>query len=306
MIEDDENHKKFIILNLVQTVDENKNVYICSKCSHLSFSSLLTNFVAAEDFRPCLHSQLCCLIWGDNNLVRGNEDENNLDLVEVITEKPRYLAVVHPAKSLSKDPGIVMLSTKTLRPKCIVCRGNDCCVHLRIHSEQYKRKRENESESDSEDSDTIMSLRVDKLPHRKRVRVENDYLDPFQFEGPASNVFNISIDLFQTDEAIKRNRQILVDKNPFDKDILIAKYDPEELCPHGNRFDSRNSILCMESTKIFIHHNHTRDVDTSKMKLLYRPVLHQPEKENCVCRKQSHRCKNILCSQRPVKGSLDA
>ena len=123
-----------------------------------------------------------------------------------------------------------------------------------------------------------MSLRVDKLPHRKRVRVENEYLDPFLFEGPASNVFNISIDLFQTDEAIKRNRQILVDKNPFDKDILIAKYDPEELCPHGNRFDSRNSILCMESTKIFIHH--TRDVDTSKMKLLYRPVLHQPEKEN--------------------------
>ena len=64
-------------------------------------------------------------------------------MVEVVTEMPRYMAVIHPSiKDPLKGPGAVILTSKTLKPKCIVCRGQDSCIHLRIHMNQYKRELE--------------------------------------------------------------------------------------------------------------------------------------------------------------------
>ena len=48
-------------------------------------------------------------------------DDEEEDLLEVVKEFPQYMAVVHFKNKSSKGPGIVILTSKTLKPKCIVC-----------------------------------------------------------------------------------------------------------------------------------------------------------------------------------------
>ena len=137
MIMDNEGNNKYIILDMMPTADENKQIYICPKCSHLDFGNLLTSSVNADKFSDCIHSKLCHLIWGnDIDLDVDILDDEEEDIVEVVTEKPRYMAVIHPSSNNPKGPGVVVLTSKTLKPKCIVCRGQDSCIHLRIHMQQ--------------------------------------------------------------------------------------------------------------------------------------------------------------------------
>ena len=73
----------------------------------------------------------------EERLERHLDDEEE-DLLEVVKEFPQYMAVVHFKNKSSKGPGIVILTSKTLKPKCIVCHGQDCCLHLKIHMAKYK------------------------------------------------------------------------------------------------------------------------------------------------------------------------
>ena len=59
--------------------------------------------------------------------------------------------------------------------------------------------------------------------------------------------------------------------NPFDQSTLIAKYDPDETCPHGNKYEEKQSIINVESTNILIHH--TKEVESVNQKVMYRPVV---------------------------------
>ena len=90
MIVEHETKNKFIILNIVRTDDENKQFYMCPKCSDLNFSEFLTSAVPSAAFKSYLHSELCKLVWGDtfeHNL--DVEDDDETYLVEVITDEPR-------------------------------------------------------------------------------------------------------------------------------------------------------------------------------------------------------------------------
>lgn len=278
MIMEHERKNKFIILELIQTSDENKHVYHCPKCSPNDFSKLLTSSVSAEQFKSCLHTQLCKVIWGDIFDRKVDvEDDEEADIVEVITEKPRYLAVIHPSNNCPKGPGVVTLTSKTLKPKCLVCPGQDRCVHLTVHFQQYKRQMGNDvSEIDSK------RIRMERIEPKKPQRKPNndpDALNPFQHDGPEANVFDIKIDFIQTKEMMSENRAVFGDANPFKKEILIEKYDPDETCDHGNKFDEEESIIFVESTSVIIHH--TKDVETRNKIVLYRPAVDH----NCICKK---------------------
>ena len=92
MIMEEKNKNKYIVLDVVRTSVVNKQFYICPKCSRMEFCELLTNSVMAEQYKSCLHSELCKLIWGDDFDLHVDDEE--IDLVQVVTEKPQYLAVV--------------------------------------------------------------------------------------------------------------------------------------------------------------------------------------------------------------------
>ena len=64
----------------------------------MEINNLLTASVPAEQFKRCTNSELCTLIWGNNvdmNVDIMEDDEK--DLIEVIAETPRYMAVIHPS-----------------------------------------------------------------------------------------------------------------------------------------------------------------------------------------------------------------
>ena len=161
MEKDDEN--KYIILNLVRTTKETQICYICSKCFPLSYGDFLSSTISAENFKTCVHTQLCTLIWGDEIHLFVDVVGEEEDLVEVISETPKYMAVIHPSFKSSKGPGVVILSSKMLKPKCISCRGNDCCVHLAIHLHKYKQQLK-------ETNNNSKRLKIDRL---KPVRHQN-------------------------------------------------------------------------------------------------------------------------------------
>ena len=283
MIMEHENQNKYIILDIISTSEEIKKIYICPKCSHKDFSELLTTAVSAEEYNACLHTKLCELIWGEviDLDVDISDDEEN-DLVEVITEKPRYMAVVHPSNHCPKGPGVVILTSKALKPKCIVCPGQDSCIHLAIHLQQYKRGLEEDIVHEN-DCKKIRIHRVEPAKPQKKAKVDPDILDPFQHDGPEANVFKVKIQFIQTKEGESKNRKNSKVKNPFEKNILIAKYDPDEVCSHGYKYDEDESIIFVESTNIIIHH--TKEVETLDKMVLYRPTVLQPNNVGCFCKK---------------------
>ena len=282
MIMDPGAKNKFIILDLVTTIDEEKQIYVCPKCSNLDYSNFLTASVSYDQFKSCIHSELCHVIWGDLAVNVDVMDDEEGDLVEVVTEKPRYLAVVHLSKYSLKGPGAVTVTSRTLKPKCLVCRGQDCCAHLRIHMTHYKRT----LEADEMEENVTKKLRVEKIESERPVKKQNvvpGTLDPFEHEGSAVNVFNIEIDFIQTQENMLRNREVFEDKKAFAKKDLVPKYDKNEVCKHGYKYIEEVSILCVESTQITIHH--TRHIESSDRKVFYRPTAQQSDRESCHCKK---------------------
>ena len=209
MIMEQDNKNKFIILEKIET-DAAKFFYICPNCSNIKFNSYLSGKVQSTEFKACVHSRLCYLLWGDtaNPDDVKNDDKEVSDLVEVVTENPRYLAVVHPARNRNKGAGVVTLTSKMLKPKCLVCKGQDKCIHLTIHSQQYKRGLE------MEDGNDAKRIRVERPQLNKKPEKNNcSRLDPYQHDGPEANVFNIKIDFFQEKE-ISRTP-------PFNQDLFI-------------------------------------------------------------------------------------
>ena len=283
MIMEKEQTNKYVILDTARTSDENRLVYLCPKCFPVRFGEFLSGTISAENFKSCLHTRLCYLIWGDENNIEINvvDNDEEEDLVEVIEQKPRYMAVIHPSrKSTLKGPGVVVISSKMLKPKCIVCPGQDCCIHLKIHLNKYKHQMEETNE------ESHKRLKIDKVepvrPQKKKIKDPEDF-DPFQHEGPNCNVFNVKIEFIQTEEMMLQNR-----KNnssiSFKKNILISKYDPEEVCEkHGNMFKEKENILLAESSRVVIHH--TKWVETRNICVLYRQTVSKDDDAACDCKR---------------------
>ena len=278
MVREQEKKNKFIILDLVPTSNEHRQCYICSKCSTIDISNLLTKMVPPDEFNSCLHTKLSDLLWGglgelEINVV-DNEEE---DLIEVITESPKYMAVVHPSVESNKGPGVVILTSKTLNPKCMVCPGQDCCYHLKVHMKQYKHGLTEDALENGEHK----RLKIDRIepvkPQKKDVD-DPDKADPFQHDGPNVNVFGVKIDFIQPKDDISMNRKVAREQNPFDGKILVEKYDVKRVCDHGNKYEEKESILFVESTNVKIHH--TKEVTDFGIKCLYRPTLQQL----CICK----------------------
>ena len=271
--EDDEN--KFIILDIVKTVNENQACYSCPKCFPMTHTEFLAQTLPVENLKTCIHTQLCALIWGDGNLNIEDEmeDDEYEDLVEVVEEKPKYFAVIHPSCKNTKGPGVVVLTSKTFKPKCTTCQGGDSCLHLRIHHEKFKQQSQGGSQAKRLRMDRVEPMR----PQKKDI--PDGDLDPFQYVGPKSNVFGVEINFLQADETVADNRN----DDLFKKDVFAPEYDPSKVCePHQNKFAENIDIICVESVNIIIHH--TKEVDCKKKMVLYRPTVPTNNADRCDCK----------------------
>ena len=129
--------------------------------------------------------------------------------------------------------------------------------------------------------------RIEPARPQKTAEVDPDVFDPFQNDGPESNVFKVYIDFIQTREKVVNNRKNATDKNAFRRDILVAKYVPDDLCRHVNKYNESESIIFTESTNVIIHH--TSEVETFEQIVLYRPTVLQDINVGCFLQKVLHR-----------------
>ena len=86
----------------------------------------------------------------------------------LIDDNKLKISLVHPSEEHQKIPGIVIISTRTTKPKCHVCKGFKC-----LHKNLLNVKDEERKTADTE-------------------KVGNP-LDPKDKSGAASNVFKIMI-----------------------------------------------------------------------------------------------------------------
>ena len=80
--------------------------------------------------------------------------------------------------------------------------------------------------------------RVDPVRPKKKNNDDPTILDPFQNEGPASNVFNVKIDFLGSRTKGTPNRNTCVS---FPDNILVAEYEFNETCEHGNRYEEKEN-----------------------------------------------------------------
>ena len=293
---------KYIILDVFRN-NEGIIFYCCPICSDKKIVDSLTEGFNFESVPHCIHSDVCKILWGDHYELESKPLKDNA-LIEILRQKPMYMAVVHPAFTIEKKSGLIVLTSKTLTPKCLTCssRGKNFCLHLKIHRDKMNKEAESpDGDSDSEDTTLESQKNILKILQNKRIAPEPSYNDdiartqveeddaafnPFKFSGSASNVFGVKINFLPTQEEEVKNRKISETNRFFEGKVLIPPYlgkgDTCEL--HGREYSPGTNILWKESSDVEIHH--TKKVDTKDVIILYRPTVpNTGESEVCICKK---------------------
>ena len=107
--------------------------FLCFDCENLTvFENMRSteNFVHTKS-TSCIHVKLCKLIFPEVKSTKTAPVERNF--IEVLKTGNVYLSLVHPADDKKKKlPGIVVLNSRTTKPKCHTCQGKKC-VHVNIY-----------------------------------------------------------------------------------------------------------------------------------------------------------------------------
>ena len=85
---------KFIILNVFQNGDD-ALFYCCPVCNDKKIVESLTEGFNSQSMKHCLHSDVCQILWGNQYTFEKVAEEHTC-LIEIIRQKPTYMAVVHP------------------------------------------------------------------------------------------------------------------------------------------------------------------------------------------------------------------
>ena len=286
---------KFVILDLYKN-DKDIIYYCCPVCTDKKIVEALKDRSNFETLSSCLHSDVCQILWG-NEYIFENENRQNKAIIEIIKQRPVYMAVVHPPLNSGNKSGLVVLTTKTLTPKCLTCssRGKNYCLHIKIHKDKMKKDAEkgsDSSEDDSDETDVESQKNILRVLQNKKIVVEKGIededeaeLNPFKFSGPEANVFNIEIDFLQSKEDESKNREISNTNKFFHEKFLIPKYlGTNNSCKlHGRKFSPGINIMWKESSNVQVHH--TKDVETKDVIVLYRPTLADAKTGNqCICK----------------------
>ena len=270
---------KFIILDYFR--DEKGALYYCCPiCTDRKIvESLSENFIS-ENLAKCVHSDTCKILFGDELKVEKIDDDVK-HLIEIISNGTNYMVAVHPDPRMNKKSGVVVLTTKTLTPKCLTCssRGRNACLHIKIHTGKYQQ-----NENDSTDSDDSTELESNEGVE-KTLRMKPAQNNKSKKENIV-NVFNIKINFIPNLEEEAKNKKIRDTNRFFDDKIVIPKHlGPEDKCEsHGRKFAKGRNILWKESTNVVVHH--VKEVDTKDIIMLYRPTTPDEETgETCNCKK---------------------
>ena len=259
-----------------------KTVVHCALCME---NSITADIEKVNDWSPiekkmCIHAKLCSILFRPEGSDVTNANEDFIEVMKnKIPNQEVMVALVHPKDRTAA--GVVVLNTKTNRPKCDTCSGSKC-THINLYRkktqqqlEQPRRQRKRKREPEEEiKCNTTSPLKTERIPSSKIKKSKNS-LNPFDFSGKDANVFKVATNYPPSaEDKIKINR---INSSPqlFKNSLLIPK---GETCQCGNKF-SKPSLANIEGTNIHIHHG--REIEDSRNASLTMLFLTTKE---CSCR----------------------
>ena len=171
---------------------------------------------------------MCKILFPDANQTKPVSPE--ISFVEVLENDKKCVALVHPIKDTKKrQPGIVVVNSRTTKPKCHTCEGKKC-VHVNIYMEGASNE------------DTVEVNVEDDLPTKKmdnKSLNSTNQFDPLKKRGKESNVFCVKINFppnkSEKNEIDKINRET----NLFTEGYAIPDLQPGESCDHFHHWHYR-------------------------------------------------------------------
>ena len=174
----------------------------------------------------------------------------------------KCVALVHTIKDTKKrQPGIVVVNSRTTKPKCHTCEGKKC-VHVNIYMEGASNE------------DTVEVNVEDDLPTKKMYNKSlnsTNQFDPLKKRGKESNVFCVKINFPPNKSEKSELYKINHENNLFKEGYAIPDLQPGESYDHGYEYIHKINFGNCEATKIVIHHSKaTMDSRNSTLVALYR------------------------------------
>ena len=126
-------NKKMVLCKLVR--HESGNCFLCFACENSTvFENMNIEHYVKTKPLSCIHINLCKVIFAEISSKKASIPEH-CNYVEVLNKEKVLIALVHPIQDkMGRLPGIVVLNSRTTKPKCDTCEGKKC-VHVNIYNE---------------------------------------------------------------------------------------------------------------------------------------------------------------------------
>ena len=276
--------KKFTVLKRIQDLKKNL-IVVCLKCVDPRVMSSLSGNEDLSHLKRdyCEHASVCVLLWPNIELNDDIESQDDMDFVEVLKTKKNYACLVVPGSENVSKPGVVVVTARTLKPRCDRCLGKTC-LHLTIHKDKYDEDVEGIiiSPVGLKDKNSVLT----KKSNEKDSEVIGDNENNVDNVDNAGNVGADAIEdvipiariPFPPTEEMKENiwRNSLLN-NPFPEKKLIPKYDPLYTCPCGFKQNPKDPFAMnwVANDPVHIHHiRYVPDGRTGRLIAYFRPMTH--------------------------------
>ena len=216
----------------------------------------------------CQHAKVCEILFEEKNVKQQNRQEHFIEILLPSKNRKHEICLVHPSEGSEKNPGIIIVNSRSTKPKCHTCKGFKC-LHINIFLEGVSKNGPNKTRNTkiltSDEAITLKATKMDALSEKCK-----NELDPTDKTGAMSNVFGVQINFPPSTEEKKEISRINNLESLYSKDYIVPHVKVGEKCECGFYYETTPNLGNVESFKIIIHHSKTtRDSRNSSLVLLY-------------------------------------
>ena len=213
-------------------------IFLCMKCvDPRVISALSKRDVSNLENDYCEHASICTILWSKTETAKSVFVDSVNDYAEVLKTKKNYACLIVPKTDDISKPGVVVVTAKTLKPRCDRCLGKTC-QHLAIHKSKY---------DDGEPGIVISPAGLKGKNVSSYSKAKKNMSLPEQVDlvkdTSVVDVIDIPTEKISFPPTEKMKLKFWKDSmsfNPFPEKKLIPKYDPDYTCPCGNKPNSKD------------------------------------------------------------------
>ena len=245
--------------------------FLCFDCENRTVYEYMNNVdnYSKSKNTECIHVKLCIVLYSESDHKKQLDLAQN-NYIEVLCQRSKEcISLVHPIQDKkARLPGIVVLNSRTINPKCHTCEGKKC-VHVNIYKDSAGEKSDNKKQTETNIDGDLPAQKLKSLEKKTQ-----NLFDPSEKKGKMSNVFKISINFPPSKSEKYGIDKINTVDALFPDGYAIPHLKPGEHCVCGHEYIDKVELGNCESTKMIIHHSKsTKDSRNSSLIVLFRGTL---------------------------------